>query len=167
MTCITCMGCRSITIPRYASKNGSKTGPKNVTRSWSSNTTHPRATLRTEVRQTEDWRYGNHIPFLDDYLSSRSLKFLVEGSAGPGQARLSAGETYSRRSGSTSRAFHERRLNSPGRRVCCWPAAGGWGRICLAGYTACKICSTRSMTSPILSNRCWSCSPNGTAAGWK
>jgi hypothetical protein len=40
----------------------------------------PAGTLRSEVRQTEDWRYGNHIPFLDDYLSSRSLKFLVEGS---------------------------------------------------------------------------------------
>jgi len=40
----------------------------------------PAGSLRSEVRQTEDWRYGNHIPFLDDYLSSRSLKFLVEGS---------------------------------------------------------------------------------------
>ena len=39
----------------------------------------PAGTLRAEVRQTEDWRYGNHVPFLDDYLSSRSLKFLVEG----------------------------------------------------------------------------------------
>jgi len=38
----------------------------------------PAGTLRSEVRQTEDWRSGNHIPFLDDYLSSRSLKFLVE-----------------------------------------------------------------------------------------
>ncbi len=40
----------------------------------------PAGTLRSEVRRTEDWRYGNHTPFLDDYLSSRSLKFLVEGS---------------------------------------------------------------------------------------
>ena len=40
----------------------------------------PAGTLRSEVRRTEDWRSGNHIPFLDDYLSSRSLKFLVEGS---------------------------------------------------------------------------------------
>jgi hypothetical protein len=40
----------------------------------------PAGILRSEVRQTEDWRHGNHIPFLDDYLSSRSLKFLVEGS---------------------------------------------------------------------------------------
>ncbi len=39
----------------------------------------PAGTLRAEVRQTEDWRHGNHVPFLDDYLSSRSLKFLVEG----------------------------------------------------------------------------------------
>ncbi len=40
----------------------------------------PAGILRSEVRQTEDWRYGDHIPFLDDYLSSRSLKFLVESS---------------------------------------------------------------------------------------
>jgi hypothetical protein len=39
----------------------------------------PAGTLRAEVRRTEDWRHGNHVPFLDDYLSSRSLKFLVEG----------------------------------------------------------------------------------------
>lgn len=39
----------------------------------------PAGSLRTEVLKTEDWRYGNHIPFLDDYLSSRSLKFIVEG----------------------------------------------------------------------------------------
>jgi len=39
----------------------------------------PAGTLRTEVQQTKDWRYGDHIPFLDDYLSSRSVKFLVEG----------------------------------------------------------------------------------------
>ena len=41
----------------------------------------PAGSLRTEVRQTEDWRHGDHIPFMDDYLSSRSLKFLVESSA--------------------------------------------------------------------------------------
>jgi hypothetical protein len=39
----------------------------------------PAGTLYTEVRQTEDWRHGNHVPFLDDYLSSRSIKFPVEG----------------------------------------------------------------------------------------
>ncbi len=38
----------------------------------------PAGDLRTEVHQTADWRWGNHVPFLDDYLSSRSLKFLIE-----------------------------------------------------------------------------------------
>jgi uroporphyrinogen decarboxylase len=33
--------------------------------------------VRTEVRQTEDWRWGDHVPFLDDYLSPRSKKYLV------------------------------------------------------------------------------------------
>jgi len=37
----------------------------------------PAGTLRTEVRQTDDWPYGNHVPFLDDYLIPRSRKFLV------------------------------------------------------------------------------------------
>ncbi|MCK5428715.1 MAG: hypothetical protein KAI94_04540, partial [Anaerolineales bacterium] len=38
----------------------------------------PAGVLRTEVRQTEDWRWGNHVPFLDDYLVPRSRKFLIE-----------------------------------------------------------------------------------------
>jgi uroporphyrinogen-III decarboxylase len=40
----------------------------------------PAGILRAEVRQTDDWRWGDHVPFLDDYLSSRSRKFLVTGS---------------------------------------------------------------------------------------
>ena len=39
----------------------------------------PVGTLRTEVRQTDDWRWGDHVPFLDDYLEPRSRKFLVSG----------------------------------------------------------------------------------------
>jgi hypothetical protein len=38
----------------------------------------PAGALRTEVRQTRDWPYGDHVPFLDDYLEPRSNKFLVE-----------------------------------------------------------------------------------------
>jgi hypothetical protein len=38
----------------------------------------PAGTLRTEVRQTEDWRWGAHVPFLDDYLVPRSRKFLID-----------------------------------------------------------------------------------------
>jgi hypothetical protein len=37
----------------------------------------PGGVLRTEVRQTEDWPWGDHVPFLDDYLVPRSKKFLV------------------------------------------------------------------------------------------
>jgi hypothetical protein len=37
----------------------------------------PEGTLRAEVRKTNDWRWGDHIPFLDDYLSPRSKKFLI------------------------------------------------------------------------------------------
>jgi len=37
----------------------------------------PAGTLRAEVRQTPDWRWGEHVPFLDDYVIPRSRKFLV------------------------------------------------------------------------------------------
>jgi hypothetical protein len=37
----------------------------------------PAGVLRAEVRQTDDWRWGDHVPFLDDYLSPRSKKFIV------------------------------------------------------------------------------------------
>jgi uroporphyrinogen-III decarboxylase len=39
----------------------------------------PAGDLTAKVRQTEDWRWGNHVPFLDDYLIPRSKKFIVEG----------------------------------------------------------------------------------------
>ncbi len=39
----------------------------------------PADVLRTEVRQTKDWPWGDHVPFLDDYLVPRSKKFLVGG----------------------------------------------------------------------------------------
>jgi uroporphyrinogen-III decarboxylase len=39
----------------------------------------PAGVLRAEVRRTEDWRWGNHVPFLDDYIVPRSRKFLVTG----------------------------------------------------------------------------------------
>lgn len=37
----------------------------------------PAGTLRAEVRQTDDWRWGDHVPFLDDYIVPRSRKFPV------------------------------------------------------------------------------------------
>ncbi len=39
----------------------------------------PAGVLRAEVRQTDDWRWGDHVPFLDDYIVPRSWKFLVTG----------------------------------------------------------------------------------------
>jgi len=41
----------------------------------------PAGILRGEVCQTEDWRWGDHVPFLDDFLEPRSLKFLISGMA--------------------------------------------------------------------------------------
>jgi uroporphyrinogen decarboxylase len=35
--------------------------------------------LRAEVRQDDEWRWGDHVPFLDDYLVGRSNKFIVDG----------------------------------------------------------------------------------------
>ena len=37
----------------------------------------PGGVLRTEVRQTGDWRWGDHVPLFDDYLVPRTKKFLV------------------------------------------------------------------------------------------
>jgi uroporphyrinogen-III decarboxylase len=39
----------------------------------------PEGTLTTSVRTSEDWPYGDHVPFLDDYLDPRSEKHLVAG----------------------------------------------------------------------------------------
>jgi hypothetical protein len=39
----------------------------------------PEGILRSEVRKTPDWRWGDHVPFLDDYLAPRSKKFLITG----------------------------------------------------------------------------------------
>jgi len=41
----------------------------------------PAGDLSTQVRQTEDWRWGDHVPFLDDYLIPRSKEFIVKGPA--------------------------------------------------------------------------------------
>jgi hypothetical protein len=37
----------------------------------------PGGVLRTEVRQTDDWRWGDHVPLFDDYLVPRTKKHLV------------------------------------------------------------------------------------------
>ena len=37
----------------------------------------PAGTLRAEVRRTDDWPWGDHVPFLDDYIVPRSRKFLI------------------------------------------------------------------------------------------
>jgi len=38
----------------------------------------PAGVLRAEVWQTEDWPWGDHVPFLDDFLVPRSRKFIIE-----------------------------------------------------------------------------------------
>ena len=37
----------------------------------------PVGTLREEVYQDEEWRWGDHVPFLDDFLETRSKKFII------------------------------------------------------------------------------------------
>jgi hypothetical protein len=37
----------------------------------------PAGVLNTVVQQTEDWKHGDHIPFVDDYQIARALKNLV------------------------------------------------------------------------------------------
>ncbi len=37
----------------------------------------PAGTLSAEVNQDEDWPYGDHLPFLDDYVETRSRKYLI------------------------------------------------------------------------------------------
>ncbi len=39
----------------------------------------PAGTLRAEVRRTDDWPWGEHVPFLDDFIVPRSRKFLIAG----------------------------------------------------------------------------------------
>lgn len=39
----------------------------------------PAGDLTTRVRMTGDWRWGEHVPFLDDYLIPRSKKFILDG----------------------------------------------------------------------------------------
>lgn len=39
----------------------------------------PAGALRTSVNQSEDWPWGDHVPFIDDHLIPRSRKFLVTG----------------------------------------------------------------------------------------
>lgn len=38
----------------------------------------PSGTLRAEVWRTPDWRWGDHVPFLDDHIEPRSQRFLIE-----------------------------------------------------------------------------------------
>ena len=37
----------------------------------------PAGTLHTSVEQSEDWPWGDHVPFLDDFLIPRSKRFLI------------------------------------------------------------------------------------------
>lgn len=37
----------------------------------------PAGTLHTSVNKSDDWPWGDHVPFMDDYLIPRSRKFLI------------------------------------------------------------------------------------------
>ena len=37
----------------------------------------PAGKLKVEVRQTDDWRWGDHVPLFDDYITPRTLKYLI------------------------------------------------------------------------------------------
>ena len=37
----------------------------------------PAGKLRAEVRQTDDWRWGDHVPLFDDYIAPRALKYPI------------------------------------------------------------------------------------------
>lgn len=37
----------------------------------------PEGILRSIVRQTRDWPYGDHVPLFDDYVTPRSVKYLL------------------------------------------------------------------------------------------
>jgi hypothetical protein len=39
----------------------------------------PAGTLTAEVKQTEDWRWGDHVPLFDDYIAPRTVKYLING----------------------------------------------------------------------------------------
>ncbi len=41
----------------------------------------PAGVLRAEVNQDDEWPYGDHVPFLDDHLETRSRKFIIENRA--------------------------------------------------------------------------------------
>jgi uroporphyrinogen-III decarboxylase len=47
----------------------------------------PAGVLRAEVRQTDDWRWGDHVPFLDDYIVPRARRFPVTGPGDLGALR--------------------------------------------------------------------------------
>jgi hypothetical protein len=66
-------------------------GPEVSTREWRQPPTEggypilhkqyltPAGTLSVAVKQTDDWPYGDHVPFLDDYVEPRAVTFPVTG----------------------------------------------------------------------------------------
>lgn len=84
----------------------------------------PAGKLRAEVRQTDDWRWGNHIPLFDDYISPRAVKYIVNGSEDLNALRYllctpSAGEIDALRAESEDVINFARQNNLP--------LVGGWG----------------------------------------
>ena len=81
MTITTCMGSQFTSIRGVTIKEWTEHFPGEKWPVLVKEYLNPAGTLRAEVRQTEDWPRGDHVPFLDDYIVPRSRKFLVAGPA--------------------------------------------------------------------------------------
>ncbi len=123
----------------------------------------PAGKLRAEVRQTPDWPWGEHVPFLDDYIVPRARKFLVTGAEDlpvlrcllqpPSLAEMAA---YREEAGSTLELARRHDLL----------VAGGWGVGAdligrSSGSKTCSTCPTTGRSSCAIS---WRSSPPGTAS---
>jgi uroporphyrinogen-III decarboxylase len=76
------------------------------------------------VCQTDDWRWGNHIPLFDDYISPRAIKYIISGSEDLSALRYllcapSAREIATLKSESEDVINFARRYDLP--------LVGGWG----------------------------------------
>ena len=88
----------------------------------------PAGVLTAEVRQTEDWRWGNHVPFLDDYITPRSRKFLLDFQQANSDDLAALGYLLSAPTGAEIEAFRaesQPALDLAHRRGLL--VAGGWG----------------------------------------
>lgn len=95
----------------------------------------PAGTLTLAVEQTDDWPYGDHVPFLDDFIEPRAVEFPVRGEEHLaalehllGQRRTIGRSPAVARSGPSRSAW-------PASADCCWWAAAGWASIRRPGWS--------------------------------